>query len=125
MQDLLNHLREVRADLGITQVELAYQSGVSLPTVQNIEAHRANPSLETLSALANQLGLELTLRVKPANWEALCFYGLPLMDSGRHVPGMSPRPEAMIQNLREASLELFYTPDSPERTRKLEAVQAF
>ena len=50
-------LREVikarRKVLGLSQQDLAEMSGVSLPTVKDIERGLANPSLSTISKLPN------------------------------------------------------------------------
>jgi y4mF family transcriptional regulator len=57
-------LKERRAILGITQKDLADISGVGLRTIKDIETGGGNPSLATLAALADVLGLELDLRIK-------------------------------------------------------------
>lgn len=60
-------LREVikarRKVLGISQQDLAEMSGVSLPTVKDIERGLANPSLSTISKLLDVLGMEIVYRV--------------------------------------------------------------
>jgi transcriptional regulator with XRE-family HTH domain len=45
-------IRELRADRGLTQLRLAERSGISRPSVANVEAGRQNVSLRQLSALA-------------------------------------------------------------------------
>ncbi len=125
MSRLFKQLKEVRSNLGITQVELAYQAGISLPTVQNMEANRANPSLETLESLANFLGLEVCLVPKKSDWETLSLYGVPLIRTEK-TPTKIPRTvEKMIQALREACSEIQNSSATPDYDRKLEAVQAF
>jgi len=57
-------LRERRRLLGIKQPELAFLSGVSSRTIQQVENGRGNPSLETLFQLADPLGLRLELILK-------------------------------------------------------------
>ena len=61
-------LREVikarRKVLGISQQDLAEMSGVSLPTVKDIERGLANPSLSTISKLLDVLGMEIAYRVR-------------------------------------------------------------
>lgn len=61
-------LREVikarRKVLGISQQDLAEMSGISLPTVKDIERGLANPSLSTISKLLDVLGLEIVYRVR-------------------------------------------------------------
>lgn len=62
------NLREVIKDrrkvLGISQHDLAEMSGISLPTVKDIERGLANPSLSTISKLLDVLGMEIVYRVR-------------------------------------------------------------
>ena len=53
-----------RSLLGLTQQDLADYSGLSLRLIKQIEAGNGNPSMSTLSKIANVLGLEIVLRVK-------------------------------------------------------------
>lgn len=61
-------LREVikarRKVLGISQQDPAEMSGISLPTVKDIERGLANPSLSTISKLLDVLGMEIVYRVR-------------------------------------------------------------
>lgn len=61
-------LREVikarRKVLGISQQDLAEMSGISLPTVKDIERGLANPLLSTISKLLDVLGMEIVYRVR-------------------------------------------------------------
>lgn len=121
---LLKELKKIRAELGITQIDLAHQAHVSLPTIQNIEAARANPAIQTLQSLASQLGLEFKLNVKQTNWDLFAFYGAPLMV--QQLPRRDRLSSIeMLQCLRESCLELKYHPEIQDRERKLEATQAF
>ena len=45
-------VRELRADRGLTQLRLAERSGISRPSVANVEVGRQNVSLRQLCALA-------------------------------------------------------------------------
>ena len=62
------NLREVikarRKVLDISQQDLAEISGISLPTVKDIERGLANPSLSTISKLLDVLGMEIVYRVR-------------------------------------------------------------
>ena len=62
------NLREVikarRKLLDISQQDLAEMSGISLPTVKDIERGLANPSLSTISKLLDVLGMEIVYRVR-------------------------------------------------------------
>lgn len=53
-------LRQRRSQAQMSQPELAEQSGLSLSTVQNLEAGRAQPSLRTLLALSRIRALGLS-----------------------------------------------------------------
>src|SRR5271154_1495301 len=116
MSTLLVLLKEMRSRLGITQMELAKRSHVSLPTIQNIEANDANPSLETLLALTESLGLEINLSVKKANWDVLAAYGVPLIGANVRI---HKEVNDMIHHLREACMELQSYPHESDRERKL------
>ena len=53
------NLRRLRAELGLSTVALARDAGVARATLAQLEAGRGNPTLETLYALANTLGVAL------------------------------------------------------------------
>lgn len=53
-----------REMLQVNQEMLAELSGVSLRTVKQFESGKGNPTLKTISKLADALGLELALQVK-------------------------------------------------------------
>jgi transcriptional regulator with XRE-family HTH domain len=62
--DLFTVLRNRREELGVTQEHLADLAGVGLRTLKKIESGKGNPTAETLSKLAEILGMELLLAVK-------------------------------------------------------------
>ena len=53
------NLRRLRAERGVSTVALARDAGVARATLAQLEAGRGNPTLETLYALANTLGVGL------------------------------------------------------------------
>lgn len=57
-------IRQRRALLSLTQQDLADYAGVSLRIIRSIEAGKGNPSVATLSKIAEVLGLQLQLNVK-------------------------------------------------------------
>ena len=57
-------IKERRFLLGLTQQDLADYVGLSLRIIKSIEVGKANPSVATLSKIAEVLGLELRLKVK-------------------------------------------------------------
>ena len=108
-------VRETRRSIGMNQIDLAVQSALSLATVQNIEADRANPSLSTLRALLEPLALTLSVTPEEADWEALAALGLPL--SGSTAPG--PRDaRSLLMHIQRAALELSRNAALPDRKRE-------
>lgn len=63
-QVLIKQLKDRRESLQVTQDTLADISGVSLRALKQFEGGKGNPTLETLSKLADALGLELCLQLK-------------------------------------------------------------
>ncbi|MFK7989241.1 MAG: helix-turn-helix domain-containing protein [Sandaracinaceae bacterium] len=53
-------IRELRLAAGLTQAELARRTGIHRPNIARVEAGRHTPSLETLSRLANAIGVPTT-----------------------------------------------------------------
>ena len=62
--ELIEALKKRRDVLGVTQEHLADLSGVGLRTLKALESGKSNPTFETLSKLAEVLGMELKLEVK-------------------------------------------------------------
>ena len=65
---IMNHIGQIikarRKDLGLTQNTLALLSQVGINTIVSIERGSKSPSVETLTKVADALGLDLTLVVK-------------------------------------------------------------
>ncbi len=115
-------VRRARNALRLTQARLAARAGVSLPTVQNVEAGRANPAHSTLCRLLGPLGLSLELGVPRADWDALSAHGLPL---GRGpAPRTRSRAASLVRLVGDATLDLALSPAGPESDRRREALQA-
>lgn len=57
-------IKQRRALLSLTQQDLADYAGVSLRIIHSIEAGKGNPSVATISKIAEVLGLQLQLNVK-------------------------------------------------------------
>lgn len=62
--NLYSIIKERRILLGLTQQDLSDYSGLSLRIIKSIEVGKGNPSVGTLSKLAEVLGLEVILKVK-------------------------------------------------------------
>ena len=115
-------LKNARIQLGLTQVELAMLSDVSLPTIQNLDAGKGNPSWTTIQALADRVGFEVKIEPKRANWDELARCGAPL--KAVTTQGGAVTAAQMTKNLREAVVELTFYAEIQDRERKLEAIQA-
>lgn len=61
---IIKQIKARREALQVTQVMLAELSGVSLRALKQFESGKGNPTLETLSKLANAMGMEVSLQVK-------------------------------------------------------------
>ncbi|MCB0408476.1 MAG: helix-turn-helix transcriptional regulator [Bdellovibrionales bacterium] len=87
------NIKSRRIQLGMTQVQVANSSHISLATFQNIEAGKANPSLSTLQALLQTLGLKLEVRPLKTTVEDLTQVGVPLMEAApvTHKPIKTPK----------------------------------
>lgn len=106
----------------MTQVSVCAAAGVSLATVQNIEAGTANPSLGTLRKLCDVLGLRLAVLPRAADWNLLARLALPLSTTGSRARGaeIGDLPEQVTR----AALELAEEGSGEAHQRKLESLQA-
>ena len=62
--DLREVMKSRRKILGISQADLAEMSGVSLPTVKDLERGLGNPSLSTVSRILEVLGMEVKFQMR-------------------------------------------------------------
>ena len=115
-------VREMRRAAGLTQAALAARAGVSLATLQHIEAGGANPALATLTRILSSLGLELGVRPFAVDWDALGRLGLPLQQD--RVADGHADPAALPALVRHAAIELA-THEEPGRSeRRKDALSA-
>ena len=77
--DVGTWIKHKRKEKGYTQVGLAVKAQVSLPTIQNIEAHKANPTLELLEKMGVVLGFTIKISSVEPDWALLQQYGLPMV----------------------------------------------
>ena len=63
-KSLIKAIKERRAMLRVTQETLADLSGVGLRTLKQFESGKGNPTVQTLSKIADALGMELTFQIK-------------------------------------------------------------
>ena len=64
LEQLIKTIKERREVLQVTQETLAELSDVGLRTLKQFESGKGNPTLLTLSKLADVLGMEVCLKVK-------------------------------------------------------------
>lgn len=63
-QTIIDQLKHRREAVKITQETLADISGVGLRTLKQLESGKGNPTLDTITRLADVLGLHLRLEVR-------------------------------------------------------------
>lgn len=56
-----NRIRNARKDCGLTQQELADQTGLAVKTIQDIEKGRKNTTYETLALIIERLGISANI----------------------------------------------------------------
>lgn len=66
-ETIIESLKKRRVVLKVTQEHLAELSGVGLRTIKAFESGKGNPTITTLSKLAEVLGMEIKLEVKKVN----------------------------------------------------------
>lgn len=54
--DVKDRIKSERSKLGITQQQLAFDTGLSIDGIRSIESGRAKPNIETLGKLADRFG---------------------------------------------------------------------
>lgn len=97
MKDLAVQIRSFRRQRKLSQQEMATRAGISLATLQNVEAGNANPSWSTLSALAEILGLYIRLIPRALAWDQLAHLGCPVSEQGEGNFITRPTREELIQ----------------------------
>jgi len=70
----------MRTQRGWSQDQLTHECHVSLPTIQNIEAGKANPTMEILSKILDSLGFDIHIVPKAFNARTAVDLGVPLSD---------------------------------------------
>ena len=105
----------------MTQRQLAELAELSLATVQNIEAGRANASISTLARLGQVLGLRLTVEPIPPDWRRLTELGAPISASPRR--SVAPNAIELRREVARAAQQVEATPASVT-ARQLDALTA-
>lgn len=116
-------LKTLRKYFGFSQVKLAQLSGVSLPTIQNIEAGKANPSLSVLRLLLKALRHDIKILPQTTDWNALVHHGVPLTEPHFKKRKRPPSEQELLAELRLALLE--YRSSHKTHERAWEALAGF
>jgi transcriptional regulator with XRE-family HTH domain len=98
------NLRRLRAERRVSTVALARDSGVARATLAQIEAGRGNPTLETLYALANTLGVGLAEVIAPPAIEEV---EVVRASEGARVAGAAVRARLVGRLSPRAGLEVY------------------
>jgi transcriptional regulator with XRE-family HTH domain len=98
------NLRRLRTERGISTVALARDSGVARATLAQLEAGRGNPTLETLYALANTLGVGLGEVIAPP---AVAAVEVVRADEGARVAGAAVRARLVARLAVRGSIEFY------------------
>ena len=64
-KQILAALIEVRKSVGMTQKDLSEKTGIAQPDISKIERGMGNPSIKTLSRIADGLGMDLHIEFMP------------------------------------------------------------
>jgi transcriptional regulator with XRE-family HTH domain len=98
------NLRRLRAERGVSTVALARDSGVARATLAQLEAGRGNPTLETLYALANTLGVGLGEVIAPP---PVGEVEVVRAEEGARVAGAAVRARLVARPTVRGSIEVY------------------
>ena len=63
-RELIDKIKTIRKEKGLSQIELAKKCNVPQSTIGRIENHSMNPSLDTLIIILDVLNIEIELKDK-------------------------------------------------------------
>lgn len=72
-------IKKRREASGYSQQKLAELSGLSIATIQNLEAGKGNPTFDVLEQISKVLNFKINFTSNTTNWDRLCDYGLSLV----------------------------------------------
>lgn len=64
--EIVSQIIKARDEQGITQAQLAERTGIRQSNISRLEGGNYNPSLDFLSRVANGLGMELHIELRPS-----------------------------------------------------------
>jgi transcriptional regulator with XRE-family HTH domain len=109
-----------RKVLGLSQVALAVQAGISLPTLQNIEADKANPSWDIMHKLCLALDFDLQISSRPIDWGVLAYIGFALAAEQTQKTDLNP-----LKTQLELKKALYQLTENNLSLREKETLLAF
>lgn len=118
IKELSQLIKNTRTQMGLSQFNLAVLSEVSLPTIQNIEGGKANPSLDVILKIFKALKMEIQYKPQKINWDCLAQGGVPLTSiNNSHSSPTTPFKEDFELELKRAYAYLSH----PELMRQTES----
>lgn len=94
-------VRDIRRGMGMTVEELARRAGVSVGNISQLERGQGNPSLSTLSGLADGVGVHVTALLREESGERA-----PVVRASERLPLPLPEdPEGLVRELLTPSLD--------------------
>ncbi len=119
-------IRKRRKTHGLSQIELAVKSGVSLPTIQLLEAGKGNPTLEILKKLERALGFTLEVSEEEPDWALLQKWILPVtVVEDQEISPEKPLPKKLLSQLWDAVEALSQIEDERVAEGVVAALYAF
>ncbi|MCB9092099.1 MAG: helix-turn-helix transcriptional regulator [Halobacteriovoraceae bacterium] len=115
---MICNFKAIRKQMGYSQIKLAQISQISLPTIQNIEAGKANPTIDILEKLTHALGLELSISSAPFDAERAISLGVPLLGNSQ-IKGSEK------QLIKESKKWVHLLSNKALKERETEAIVAF
>ncbi len=122
MLELSILIKSARENHGITQVDLARRAGVSLPTLQKIEAGQANPTIGIAEKILESLSFKIELKPIPVDWDRLSAYGAALT-TFRETKKIIYSQEELLHLIYAGANEIQHRTVFGDQERKKEALQ--
>lgn len=101
MLSMTINLRKLRSDFGYSQTKLSHKSKVSLPTIQNIEAGKANPTIDILEKIIKAFGYRLKLEPLEFNINVAIDLGVPLTRNLSFTYNFKPNAKLLIDEVKK------------------------
>jgi len=109
-------IRTHRTELGMTQTQVATAAGIALPTLQQVEAGKSNPSIGTIERIGRVLGFSVEYRARPCDWRLLTAWGVPLSEESASPSTPPSSTDHLLSELRRAAREAISSEDERRKT---------